>query len=485
MNKLFLLFLLLTCPLPASFYQQIPDRIAQHQPATGVYILDRGTEALMTRGWLTRQATQSLDIAYFNWAHDNVGILASHIVLQAAERGVKVRVLLDDLMIDTNPLNLLCLNAHPNVEIRIYNPQHKVGLNIRQRLFRIFTGFRQSNQRLHDKLFIADGQIAVTGGRNVADEYYDYDHEYNFRDRDILLAGPTAGEMREHFDRFWNHALARPVAELLPGLVEQITDEAVHHHRAELAAYAADPSNFAPEVSDAIADMEHGFERIFRKMVWTKVRFSQDEPGKNSGDHGLEGSGSTTEDLIAAAMNAQEEITIQTPYFILTKRAFHIFQTLLDRGIKINVSTNSIMSTDGIEAFGAYQKQRRRLLHMGINLREFKPKPEIEKKLMQRYEALKKRSPIFSLHAKSMVVDHRVLYVGSFNLDPRSAHLNTETGVFVENEQLAREVEAAIFRDMQPENSYNPATECGDRHAPFKKRLKVWFWKQFPMNPIL
>ena len=263
MKTIFLILLSAICPLQASFYDQIPVQIKRNAPYTGVAILDRGQESLLARAWLTTQVKKQLDLAYFIWAHDNVGILASNVVLQAAERGIQIRVLLDDLMIDTNPQNLLCLNAHPNVEIKIYNPQHKVGLTFKQRLYRIFTRFRQSNQRMHDKLFIADGQIAMTGGRNIADEYYDYDHEFNFRDRDILVAGPTAVEMQKHFDIFWNHPLSQPVENLLPELQKKITADIIKKHRSELAAYAADENNFAPEVKTAINGMENKFRNLF------------------------------------------------------------------------------------------------------------------------------------------------------------------------------------------------------------------------------
>ena len=196
----------------------IDSQIAAHPGSSGVYVLDKGEEALLARAWLAGHARESIEVQYFIWSTDNIGILASEALLRAAERGVRVRVIVDDLLIDAPDRTLLALARHPNVEIRIYNPKHSVGTPTHKRLLNVFTDFRGVNQRMHDKTLLVDGKLAITGGRNMADEYYDYDQAYNFRDRDALVLGEAVKAMRASFERFWDSPLSVPVEELYDGL---------------------------------------------------------------------------------------------------------------------------------------------------------------------------------------------------------------------------------------------------------------------------
>ena len=200
---------------------------------TGAYILEYGEEALMSRAWLTHNARKTIDVQYFIWSTDNVGILASEALLSAAERGVRVRVLVDDLLVDAEDKTLLCLAAHPNVEIRIYNPQNTVGTSTVKRLLNVVTNFRGVNQRMHDKTAIFDNAVGITGGRNMADEYFDYDQAYNFRDRDILLLGKAVGDMTASFEKFWASELSVPVEDLLNKASQGLTVAGEVHAREE------------------------------------------------------------------------------------------------------------------------------------------------------------------------------------------------------------------------------------------------------------
>ncbi len=203
------------------------DRLEQ---ATGSYILEYGEEALMSRAWLTQQARESIDVQYFIWSTDNIGILAGEALLRAAERGVRVRVLVDDLLIDAQDKTLLALAAHPNVQIKIYNPVHSVGVSTLAKLGNVLRDFRGANQRMHDKTAIFDQLIGITGGRNMADEYFDYNGQYNFRDRDVLLMGQAVAAMRENFNQFWNSTLAVSVDDLLSESAERPTPQQVENH---------------------------------------------------------------------------------------------------------------------------------------------------------------------------------------------------------------------------------------------------------------
>ena len=192
-----------------------PHCAKQLPSSTGAYILEYGEESLLTRAWLANNASKSIDVQYFIWSTDNIGILASEALLRAAERGVKVRVIVDDFLIDADNDALVALNAHPNITIKIYNPTHSVGTSMMKRLFNVATDFRGINQRMHDKTAIFDNTVGVTGGRNMADEYFDYDTEYNFRDRDIVLMGQAVKDMTTNFDEFWHSPLCKSVDELL------------------------------------------------------------------------------------------------------------------------------------------------------------------------------------------------------------------------------------------------------------------------------
>ena len=224
----------------------IDAEIATHPQQTGAYILDGGEEALLARAWLADHAERSIEVQYFIWSSDNIGILASEALLRAAGRGVRVRVIVDDLLIDAPDKSLLALAKHPNVEIRIYNPRHQVGTPLRTRVLNVVTDFRGVNQRMHDKTFIVDGKVAITGGRNMADEYFDYDQAYTFRDRDVLLLGEAVQTTRANFDAFWASPLAVPVESLYDGLglmQKNVKDDAAEVRQVyrELHAYAAKP----------------------------------------------------------------------------------------------------------------------------------------------------------------------------------------------------------------------------------------------------
>lgn len=463
----------------------LPEMMAQYPGKSGSYVLEKGEESLLTRAWLTDRAQRSIDVQYFIWSTDNIGTLAAEALLRAAGRGVRVRVLVDDLLIDAAERTILALAEHPNVSVRIYNPQHSVGVNRVERLFNIATKFRAVNQRMHDKTFLVDDSVAILGGRNMADEYYDYDQAYNFRDRDILLLGPVVHDMRSSFERFWASELAVPAQQQLADSLAKLHKREVQSVYDELHAYANDEENFAPEVRQALHDLSGGIAPLINALVWDEVRFVSDMPGKNDGSQGLAGGGRTTTALIAALEKAHKSVLIQSPYLVMPEGGIELFRRLIRRGVDVRISTNSLASTDNLEAFSGYHKQRESLLASGIEIFEFRPTPEIQQSLVERYKALEKNAPVFAIHAKTMVIDSNTLFIGTFNLDPRSANLNTEVGVFIDNRRLAEQVEKSIRRDMQPGNSWGARTDDPDAHAPLRKRVKLSFLKLLPLDPLL
>ena len=270
-------------PVHALSIRELDDHIAARPGKTGVYLLEKGEESLLARAWLTEHAAHTIDVQYFIWSTDNVGTLASEALLRAADRGIRVRVIVDDVVIDAEEKTILMLARHPNVYIKIYNPRHRVGVPWWKQLWYLITDFRASNQRMHDKTAIFDGTVAITGGRNMADEYFDYDHAYNFRDRDVLLAGGAVAETQASFERFWASGLAVPVETQLAVAQKTLSKSTVEAYRQWLAGYAADSGNFAPEIRTVLAGLDHHFPVLVKRLTWTDVQFISDLPGKNDG----------------------------------------------------------------------------------------------------------------------------------------------------------------------------------------------------------
>ena len=467
----------------------IDNEIARHRHLSGVMVLDKGEEALLARAWLAEHAQTSIDVQYFIWSTDNIGVLASESLLRAAKRGVKVRVIVDDLLIDAPDRTLLALALHPNITIRIYNPKHSVGVSMLSRLINVVTDFRGVNQRMHDKTFIVDGKVAITGGRNMADEYFDYDHEYNFRDREALILGKVVNDIQDSFNRFWLNQLSVAVEACFAGqnvMQTGVTFTSLEVQKVynELHAYARSPINFEPQVRDAIRRIPKTLQAWTEQLIWTEVQFISDIPGKNTNQFSLEGGGRSTLALAKLVKRAKTKIVIQSPYLILSDEAIRLFGETIQRGVKIQINTNSLAATDNIQAFSGYKNQRQSLLDMGIEIYEYRPHPQIQTQLLERYPLIKSKNPVFALHAKTMIIDSTIVFIGTYNLDPRSENLNTEVGIITDNQELAKLVEQTVLRDMKAGNSW-PASKEPDQYATMGKRIKVFFWQLLPIKPIL
>ena len=252
----------------------------------------------------------------------------------------------------------------------------------------------------------------------------------------------------------------------------------------ELHEYAQAAENFAPEVRRSISNLSSAFRELANNIVWTKVDFISDSPGKNANRLSLGGGSLTSTALAELIQQAREEIVIQSPYLVLSAEAMTLFDAALKRGVSINISTNSLASTDNLQAFSGYRNQRQKLIDMGIQIYEYQPYPAVQRELLERYPELKDKRPVFAIHAKTMVIDSKIVYIGTYNLDPRSQNLNTEVGIIANNETLGKFVKNRISVDMQPGNSWK-ASENPDQYTTFGKRLKVRFWQFLPIEPLL
>lgn len=440
---------------------------------TGVYVLEQGTEAMLSRAWLTEQAETSIDIQYFIFSSDNVGLIATDYLIRAADRGVKVRILVDDIMVDAKGDELLKLSAHENLSIKIYNPNVNIGKNILDKLIVLTTDFHALNQRMHNKAFVVDNKVAITGGRNVADEYFGYDHQYNFRDRDVLLIGGITPNLSSSFEQYWQHELSVPVESLVKN-----ADDYADARYDKLHQYACNPENLVPFVRNQINNLPQVFDAISNssEFFWLEnVNYIADLPGKNSNNIFLGGGGLTTDKLIEEVKKAKHSVTIQTPYLVTTDIGKDLFKSLTSRGVKVDILTNSLASNDNYEAFSGYQRDREALLATGVNLFEFKPDAEIRKKIMSEVmEQQLPTSPIFGLHAKSIVIDDDTTIIGTFNLDPRSANLNTESLVVIKSEALSENVKSGMLEEMKPENAWQVSEQWNpDSKVSALRRAKV------------
>ena len=453
---------------------------------TGTYVLEEGDKSMIFRAWLSESAEKSIDVQYFIFSADNIGLIAIDYLIRAADRGVKVRLIVDDIMVEADSEDLLALDSHPNISIKIYNPTANIGKKLTGKLYSLTTDFRGFNRRMHNKTFIVDDQVVITGGRNIADEYFDYDHEYNFRDRDVLLLGKAAKDVTSSFSLFWSSPLSVPIGDLASDVPANINADAKFEY---LHQYACNPDNFWPEIRDNINNVPQLFQNILSSgaLRWLdQVSFVSDLPKKNDIESGLGGGGLSTDSLISLINSAKETIFIQSPYLVTTELSQGLFERAIQRGVEVKILTNSLMSTDNLEAFSGYKRERESLLEIGVEIFEFRPDAAIRYQVMT--GALQRKMefrPKFGLHAKSMVVDQKIAVIGTFNLDPRSANLNTECIAIIRDSTIAEDLYQTMNEEVKPENAWETTlTFNPDSKAEFGKRFQLWLRGVVPKSVL-
>jgi phosphatidylserine/phosphatidylglycerophosphate/cardiolipin synthase-like enzyme len=455
-------------PVVGSQLDALVTSLAVPSDHTGVLLLERGATALIARAWLIQNAVDRIDAQYFIFAADNAGIVATDQLLLAAERGTQVRLLVDDTLAEGDPELLAALSAHPNAQVRIYNPVINVGRSVLGKVGAVVGDFRGVNLRMHNKLFIADGRVAITGGRNVGEAYFDLHQEHNYRDRDVLLVEGAVASAVVSFDEFWQHPLAQP----LEGLLKKPSRYSPESIWPVLHQYACNPKNFLPSIRARIEAVPESLRTRVEMGLYDEVShtdYISDEPGKNNSET-LEGGGITTAALIGLVREAKESIVIQTPYLVTTDVGLAVFAGAEARGVEVRILTNSLASTDNILAFAGYKKGADALLAAGVELFELKPHLVGQREIMNGPIVQRYRSDM-ALHAKSMVVDGRIAVVGSFNLDPRSANLNTESITVMYSDAVARHLLGRMEDEMKPENAWQ-------RTESFRPEKEASVWKR-------
>lgn len=432
-----------------------------------VAIVSGGYEALMLRVHLIRQAKGAIDLQTFIWSNDECGRLMIYELIEAARRGVKVRLLVDHMFSDQDPDVVAFLTTvHPNFALKLHRPT--LGRSRPTLVHTAAAGvltFRAMNQRMHNKLMVVDGAALITGGRNVENAYFDHATGLNFRDRDVLALGPLVRDAAASFEAFWNyrHAVAGGelddvAAVLARGTFRRYATRADYDFGGffeELGREADDPAAIAARFGARLRAVE-------------KATFVSDEPGKRRGFFFTQ-TARITRELKHVLERAEKSVVVQTPYLVLSRPARSVFEGMKRRrpGLRIRVSTNSFGSTDNIMAYSAnYRLRNRYVQDLGLEVHEFRPEPASMAVLFPRRDEMAARGqarmaagapaelPFLCIHAKSFVVDDRIAFIGSYNLDPRSENLNTEVGLLIEDAALARELRAEIEEDMRPENSW-------------------------------
>ena len=418
---------------------------AEHPGESGVVYMRYGRKALEARLALADLAERSLDLQYYIWDADISGHLLADRVIRAADRGVRVRVLLDDLCIVDRDTAIAQLSAHPNIEIRAFNPFR--GRSNRWRDF--LTDPSRVNRRSHNKVMIADNAIVIVGGRNIADHYFGVHGESNYRDLDTVAVGPVVRDASAVFDDFWNSAFAVPYAAFVD--TPPTRAECRRRNRGDARE---DGERAAPVPHRRRGGRPHGRDGGRPRRAHLGAGAGPLRPPEKAQDKTSHRIFSALDALVS---NAQTEVLIENAYFVPRDHGVELVAALHARGVRVRVLTNSLASNDVVAVHSGYQKYRDDLLENGVEIYELRPDSTMEQ---LRWSGLSSKSRA-GLHAKAMVVDRRYVVVGSYNLDPRSADINTELALLVDSPAFA-EMVAEFFDDgVKPENSYRVTLERG------------------------
>ncbi len=440
--------------LPVSTTATALDRLvapllAGRPDQTGLTLLWGNLDAFAVRALSARRAERSLDLQYYMWKNDLTGRLLAKEVLEAADRGVRVRVLLDDINARAYDRATLALDAHPNIAIRLFNPSRNRDGALRRGLELLLRAV-SATRRMHNKSWIADGRLAIVGGRNIGDAYFDADPSANFHDLDVLALGAAVRQAEAIFDDFWNSKAAIPITALrdkrdvdLPTLRKRLAGVMTDTHARPYLRHVAEEAT----VQDILAGKGN--------IYWTgRAQIVSDPPEKVIGT----GEDRWLINIVAPTVTAAAaELKIISPYFIPGDAGAAALLGMVKRGVDVAVLTNSLAATDVTAVHGAYARYRKPLVEGGVGLYELKPYDE------------RSRVSLFgssgaSLHTKAFTADGRHGFIGSMNFDPRSVSLNAEMGVFFEDAGLAAEVRRIFTDEISTTKSYRLLIE-GDRIA--------------------
>jgi putative cardiolipin synthase len=466
-----------------------------HPGESGFLLLGSGLDAFVARAALARLAERSLDVQYYLYHDDLVGRLLTWELLQAADRGVRVRLLVDDMDLAGRDLDAAALDSHPNVEVRIFNPFSRKS----RRMPQYITRMGSVTRRMHNKSFTADGQATILGGRNIGNEYFEADPDLAFGDLDVLAVGGVAREVSSSFDDYWNNELAYPVSILVDKspAPEEIARQRVH--LGESVAAQAD-SAYMQALRDSGLAARMRENRV--RFSWGTAAVVSDRPEKILQDTG-EKEHQLAPQLKPYLEGLRKELILFSPYFVPGDAGTAFLTGLVARGVRVRILTNSLASNDVSVVHAGYSKYRRALLRGGVELYEMNKIPTREKQEEKKWTG---GSSSASLHAKSFVFDRREVFIGSLNLDPRSVIHNTEIGVVLASPEIAqgmaewfdRSIGEVAFRlELKKDEGGSetllwhgtvdgaPRTFDTEPHTGFWKRLGIGFLGLLPIESQL
>lgn len=444
---------------------------------SGIYPLAEADDAFAARILMARHAERTLDVQYYIWRADMTGLMLLEALHEAADRGVRVRLLLDDNNTAGIEPFLLAMHAHPNVEVRVFNP-----FVIRKaRWLNFVTEFSRVNRRMHNKSFTVDGAATIIGGRNIGDKYFGAADDILFADLDVLTVGAVVPEVSADFDAYWNS----PAAYLL----EQVSGK--RHNGVSLAELAEQAEHIsrspaAEEYLESLRETDLLARLLGRDLQfeWAPVRMVSDAPSKVWQKHPE--NSLLVQQLQEIIGNPQQDVELISPYFVPTAAGVEAFTWLVRSGVEVRVLTNSLAATDVAFVHAGYARRRKALLQAGVELYELshvRPK---------RVRGSKRKDKILgssgsSLHAKTFAVDSQYVFVGSFNFDPRSANLNTELGFVIDSPVLAQRIRQAFDEEI-PEQAYRLSlnnkqqlrwtVRDGDRLRVYVREPKSSLWRR-------
>lgn len=431
----------------SSLYQSIESLSEANNELSGVYPLEPALEAFLARVLLVRAAEKTLDVQYYIWRNDNTGTLLFYELFLAAERGVRVRLLLDDLGSYGLDDWLAMLNEHPNIEVRLFNPFS----SRKTRVFDFIRNFNRANRRMHNKSFTADQAMTIVGGRNIGDEYFAATNGVLFSDLDVLTVGPAAAKVSRDFDRYWISQSAYPVEQLYQPKKER--DELLK--QVNQVFNKPEALHYVMALKDTYFTSEFNSHNL--PLEWTNVRLVSDDPIKGMG---LDKDSDLLMYRLDQLMDKEvHKLDLVSPYFVPAKVGTETFVNLANEGAEVRILTNAQEATDVMAVHSGYMKRRKALLEAGVEVYEMKSHAEITNGVSKESgSGSGSGSGVFgssgsSLHAKTFSINNQQLFVGSFNFDPRSTRLNTELGFLIDSPTLATQLNE-VFVERILETTY-------------------------------
>ena len=427
-------------PTPdATTLGQIVEAEEPDKNLSGVRLLSYGDEALASLIALADHAERTLDIQYYIIHEDQSTLMFLHHVRMAADRGVRVRLLVDDLNTAGEDRRFMHLGEHRNVEVRVFNPFTAARFSTWIRWVASASDIRRINHRMHNKLFVADNALAITGGRNIGDQYFTRDPYNNFIDLDVVVAGAIVRELSASFDEFWNSKYAFPIASVASAV----------------DAEATPPLPPEAEASGSAAWLEQELDAHELQLIWVPASVLADQPAKIASEAAPQVEVTIANDITALMKSAKQELIIISPYFVPGKQGLALLTELVARGVRIRILTNSLAATDSPLVDIGYSRYRAPLLKLGVDLHEVEPK------LGQKHARFHPfRSTNASLHAKALVIDPQIVFIGSLNMDERSASINSDLGLVISSADVARQV-TNLLDDISTDGSYKLRLQSG------------------------